>query len=52
MNYFFKEKVEDAAQNFNTESKEDAEEDYEMELMLLLNSSEDVAVIQVVTCFL
>ena len=44
MNYFFTEKEVDAAQAFNNDSKDDAEDDYEMELMLLLNSSEDVAV--------
>ena len=44
VNYFFTEKVVDAAQAFNNESKDDAEDDYEMELRLLLNSSEDVAV--------
>ena len=50
VNYFFTEKVTDAAQAFNNESKDDAEDDYEMELMLLLNSSEDVAVSNCCVC--
>jgi len=41
VNYFFKEKITDVTQF--TDSRDETEDDYESELMLLLNSSEDVA---------
>jgi len=41
VNYFFKEKVADVTQF--TDSRDETEDDYESELILLLNSSEDVA---------
>lgn len=41
VNYFFKEKAVDVTQF--TDSVEDSEDDYESELMLLLDSSDDVA---------